>query len=132
MLYDTHFRRQRLFFTEIRMAYFLFAFVLVVLPPSLLGCEGKGISLIGKDGERCPKCSDMCEGIFVDLTGECSCKSCATFGYDPDAGELLSCSARGVWVFRRECPGGVSVRCVEAQAHEVHCLDENGNEIPPP
>jgi hypothetical protein len=71
----------------------------------------------------------MCEGIFVDLTGECSCKSCATVGYDPDAGELLRCTDRGVWEFELECPGGVSVRCIRVREHEVHCLDENGNEV---
>ena len=131
MLYEDQFHSRLSFSMRRCIAYcLLLSSILVVLLPNLLGCEGKGISLIGKDGEICPRCSDTCEGIFVDLTGRCSCESCAKIGYDPDASVLLWCADRGVWEFHLECPGGASVSCLHRQAYEIQCLDENGNEIP--
>ncbi len=82
----------------------------------------------GRVGESCPTCDEAC-GELGTFGLQCDCDGCLSFGFDPDAGILLS-RTRGKWEERRACPGGVSVAGTEGAAYEIECLDEGGAALP--
>ena len=107
-------------------ASYLFATVWA-LCSAAVGCDesDKQVELRGKIGERCPACPEQGCPAFSD----CECATCTSFGFDPEAKQLLNC-ATGFWELRRECPGGVVVECLEHAAYKLSCLDADGGEVP--
>jgi hypothetical protein len=92
------------------------------------GCNsGPELHFTGVAGQKCPEpCSEACKDEFL---GQCACETCVEIGYDPAAKQLLSCSSSsGLWEFRQDCPGGVSVKC-DGHSYIVSCMDEAGQEL---